>query len=261
MLTLSMQQNSGRLDRGASVGHLHELGYSTAEHPMPIRKVQSYHANLGMMPGHTTPYSAPLVVRVGAHVLRGSGDMHSSNDRIRNLQSEVRQLTYELSRDSQPSMLGPWTTLFLYAAIATNLVMAGRVFSNRFLHYMKQELTTRKVTARVVGRYARQATKTAQTGVSAVLRRSTSKQGSAATKALSFDTVYRNKNRDGFVAALWSSPFVVLAYLTSGIAVESEVAPPSSISGTDPPALSSPSAMREISSGSSQMLLLRVGES
>jgi len=128
----------------------------------------------------------------------------AEDNELQRLRSEVRDLDWKLKSDQTNPSDGPFASFCWYLAIATNLLLAGRVFSNQFLHYMKQDLKLRTVTARVVGQYVRRATKV----VTPKARwRGKKDQG------LSFSTLYSGYNRDGLSAGRWSSPFLVFAKL------------------------------------------------
>lgn len=125
-------------------------------------------------------------------------------DELQRLRSEVRDLDRKLKSDQTNSNDGPFASFCWYLAITTNLLLAGKVFSTKFFEYMKQDLRLRTVTARVVGQYVRRAVK-----VAGPKARGRGKRD----RGLSFSTLYSGYNRDGLMAAGWSSPFLLFAFV------------------------------------------------
>ena len=123
---------------------------------------------------------------------------------LQRLRTEVRDLDRMLKSDQTNSKCGPFASFCWYLAVATNLLLAGKVFSVKFFEYMKKDLKFRTVTARVVGQYVRRAAK-----VAGPKARGRGKKD----KGLSFSTLYSGYNRDGLMAAGWSSPFLLFAFV------------------------------------------------
>jgi len=143
------------------------------------------------------------------------GEDSNSNHRLRRLQAEVRALAWQV-KDEQKSSLGvgvggPFSTMCWYLAMATNLLLAGKVFSSKFLAYVKNDLKFRTVTARVVSSYVRRAT---NNNMPSVLNRRGARGKTKHVKPVTvFSAMYSGYNRDGVKAAGWASPFVVFAFL------------------------------------------------